>query len=211
MNHLLSTAYLGPIQYFSKFITLDSVIIEGYEHFPKQSYRNRCIIYGANGPLTLTVPVTKNKIKEYTHDIHIDYSTNWQKIHLKALESAYNSSPFFLYYIDEIKSIIQENHTHLFELNQSLTSLLCELIGLTPSISVTTEYINTIPLDTQDFRECIHPKYRMHKTDSGFLAPEYRQVFENKHGFIENLSVIDMLFNMGPNCKTLLDSSIKNS
>lgn len=211
MNFLLSTAYLGPIQYFSKLLTPDSIIIERYEHFPKQSYRNRCIIYAANGPLTLTVPVTKDKIKEYTRDIRIDYSTNWQKIHLKSLESAYNSSPFYPYYIDDLKDILNAKDTFLYDLNQKLTETLCSLIGVRPNLSETDDYVSTLPITTLDYRESIHPKARLYQPDALFEAPEYRQIFVDKHGFFENLSIVDMLFNIGPETKTMLINSLKNS
>jgi hypothetical protein len=211
MDFLLSTAYLGPIQYFSKLLTPGTIIIERYEHFPKQSYRNRCIIYGANGPLTLTVPVTKENIKEYTRDIRIDYATNWLKIHLKAIESAYNNSPFYPYYIDDIRDILNKKETYLYDLNQKLTLTLCDLIKIKPIVSETNDYIVELPPQTFDFRECIHPKLRMFKPDENFEAPQYSQVFASKHGFIENLSIIDMLFNIGPDCKELLKNSLKNS
>ena len=94
MNLVISTAYLPPIQYFARLFKAEKIIFERYEHYPKQTYRNRCVIYGANGPLTLTVPVTKgNLLKIYTKDIKIDNSSNWRKIHLKAIESAYQNSP----------------------------------------------------------------------------------------------------------------------
>jgi hypothetical protein len=185
--------------------------MERYEHFPKQSYRNRCIIYGANGLLTLTVPVTKDNIKEFTRDIRIDYSTNWQKNHLKAMESAYNNSPFYPYYIDDLKVILQRKEVFLFDLNQKLIHTICDLTGIKPNIKETDDYITTVPPYTLDYRECIHPKSRLNKPDDYFEAPQYRQVFAEKYGFIENLSVIDMLFNIGPDCNKLLTSSLKNS
>ena len=100
---LLSTAYFPPIQYFTKFLLYKNILIEQYDHYGKQSYRNRCEIYGANGPLTLSVPVNKkHNQKILVRDVDIDYSLNWQKVHWKAIESAYNRSPFFLYYKDRL-------------------------------------------------------------------------------------------------------------
>jgi hypothetical protein len=211
MNFLLFSAYFGPVQYFSKLASNSEILLERFENYPKQTYRNRCIIYAANGPLTLTIPVTKDDIKVYTKDIKIDYSTNWQKIHLKALESAYRNSPFYTYYVDELAEIILSNEEFLFDLNLKLTQALCENIGIVPVLSVTSEYQKTPPAGYADFREAIHPKAREHKPDHNFEPPCYSQVFEPKYGFYENLSILDLLFNVGPDCKILLINSLKNS
>ena len=110
MNILISTVYFGPVQYYLSIFSAQQVIIEGMEHFPKQTYRNRCVVYGANGPLTLTVPVIRgNLLKKLTKDIRIDYSCNWQKNHLRAIESAYRNSPYYEFYIDEIMRFFNQH------------------------------------------------------------------------------------------------------
>jgi hypothetical protein len=207
MAIVLPTAYLPPIHYFSLLTRSESIIMERFEHYPKQTYRNRCNIYGANGSLALTVPVTKgNELKVYTKDIRIDNSTNWRKIHLKALESAYQNSPYYQYYIDELTPIITKNLCYLYDLNLQLIECICQLVGICPVIKETDEYARKYPDGLQDYREAMHPKERMWNTELISNLPVYHQVFDSKHGFLPNLSIVDLLFNTGPESKKLLSS-----
>lgn len=208
MKFLLSTAYFGPLQYYSKLEMADEILLEKYEHFPKQTYRNRCVIYGANGSQTLTVPITKgDSLKIYTKDVCIDYSMNWQNNHLKAIESAYGCSPFYLYYIDEILPLLQKKHVFLYDLNLEVTTSICHILGIKIHLKETQEYLKIVPQEYHDFRDSIHPKPRMSAVDNSFTAPVYRQVFEPKLGFIHNLSIIDLIFNEGPEAIQLLRKS----
>lgn len=200
---LLSTTYLAPIQYYTKLAKFDKVIIEKYENFIKQTYRNRCVIYGANGILTLSIPVTKDKPKELIKDIKIDYKTNWRKMHLKSIESAYRSSPFFEYYIDDFLPFYTKEFKFLIDFNTEIQNAVLESLELEKDIRYTTEYKYTHDLqETQDLREVITPKRNIFDPD--FIAPQYSQVFSQKHGFISNLSILDLLFNEGPNAIDLL-------
>jgi len=171
------------------------------------------MIYGANGPQILTVHVTKgNRLKIYTKDIQIDYTTNWPKIHLKAIESAYRCSPFYLYYIDDLLPFYDKKYKFLYDFNLEIIHTLCQIIGFTPTINETDHYITSLSGDEVDFRNSIHPKKRMVKSDQQFVPPVYRQVFEPKLGFIANLSVIDLIFNTGPDAvKLLLESANKKA
>jgi hypothetical protein len=211
MTILLSTTYLGPIQYYSKLILGEKVILERFEHYPKQTYRNRCIIYGANGPQTLTIPTTKGqKLKVYTKDIQIDNASNWPKIHFKAIESAYRCSPFYLYYIDSFLPFYNKKYTFLYDYNLEIIITLCDLMGVRPVIEESSDYTFQTSPSELDLRNCIHPKRRMFKPDPQFIPPVYQQVFEPKLGFIHNLSIIDLIFNTGPDALNLLQESIKN-
>ncbi len=184
-------------------------MLERFEHYPKQTYRNRCIIYGANGPQTLTVPVSKgNELKVYTKDIRIDYSMNWTKLHLKALESAYRSSPFYQYYIDDFIPFYEKKYLFLYDFNLELLSKTFEIIGIHCNTKGTDSYLKVLPQDYRDYRDLIHPKMRMYVADPAFQPPVYRQVFEPKHGFIANLSILDLLFNAGTDALLLLKESI---
>lgn len=195
---LLSTAYLGPIQYYSKLISSDKIVLEKFEHYPKQTYRNRCIIYSANGALTLSIPICRgNELKIYTKDVRIDYSMNWQKIHFKAIESAYRCSPFYEYYMDDYVSFYEKKYEFLFDLNLEIFYKTLENLGIRKEIKETSSYINEMPDDCLDYRYSIHPKKRM-LADPYYVSPVYHQVFEPKHGFIGNLSIIDLIFNTGP-------------
>jgi hypothetical protein len=206
---LLSTTYLGPIPYYSKLISADTVILERFEHYPKQTYRNRCTILGANGIQTLSIPVTKGQVlKIYTRDIRIDNSMNWQKIHFKSIESAYRCSPFYQYYIDDFIPFYEKKFQFLYDFNLELFSKILEIIGLQCNLKGTEDYIKIVPPDYQDFRDAIHPKKRIYFPDQTFQPPVYHQVFEPKHGFTANLSIIDLLFNTGPETLYYLHHSI---
>ncbi|MBI9052726.1 MAG: WbqC family protein [Bacteroidales bacterium] len=202
---LLSTAYLAPIQYFTKLLKYDSVIIEAHENFIKQTYRNRCIIYGANGDLSLSIPVSKNKKKVIIKDLMIDYSTNWKKLHLKSIESAYKSSPYFEFYFDEIRPFFEKNYKFLFDFNTLIQEVILEQLEIETQINYSDNYFFSNDLDEiDDFREKILPKKKI--LDNEFYIHKYNQVFSDKHGFKPNLSIIDLLFNEGPNAINLLRS-----
>lgn len=206
---LLSTTYLGPIQYYSKLVHAEHVIIERFENYPKQTYRNRCIIYSANGPQTLSIPVTKgNELKIHTKDIRIDYSMNWQKIHFKAIESAYRCSPFYQYYIDDFLPFYERKYPFLYDFNKELLLKTLEIIDVNCIIEETTEFCKLVHSDQSDFRDAIHPKKRMFVPDPGFKAPLYQQVFESKLGNIANLSIVDLIFNTGPETYNHLNDSV---
>ena len=206
---LLSTAYFAPIQYYSKLVQFPSALIEQYENYSKQSYRNRCNIFGANGALALTVPVVKASSKKIlTKDVRISYDTNWQKLHWKGIESAYNSSPFYEYYIDYLQCFFDEKWDFLLDFNLEIQEVINSLIELDCTINKTEDYIECIDQGV-NFREGIHPKASKSIVDSSFVSETYYQVFSNKQGFIENLSILDLLFNMGPDSLMYLEQSIQ--
>ena len=206
----LTTAYLAPIQYYSKLYHSKKCIIEKFDHYTKQTFRNRCIIAGANGLLSLTVPIVKpNNIKVPSCDIKISDHGNWQHQHWNAIEAAYNSSPFFEYYIDDFYPFYHKKFTFLFDFNESLRELICNLLEISPNVTYTSKYEKLIPISC-DFRECIHPKKTHIQEDPFFIATKYYQVFEHKLGFLPNLSIIDLLFNMGPESRLILKKSHKD-
>ncbi len=205
---LLSTAYLGPVQYYSKLISYSHIYIEYYENYSKQSYRNRCTILSANGPMNLSVPVMKdNKQKILTKNIRIDNNNRWKQIHIRAFESAYRSSPFFLYYSDEIFALYKKKHTFLVDLNNDFQNIVLQLLNFKIDIEFTSSF-KTLPYPYDDFSESIHPKTRMKKPDNHFYLKNYYQVFETRFGFISNLCIADLLFNMGPNSLEIINNSV---
>lgn len=200
----LSTAYLAPVQYYCKLLQFPKIKIEKEENYVKQTYRNRCVIAGANGPLPLSVPVEKTEsLKCQTKDIRISDHGNWRHLHWNALVSAYGTSPFFEYYQDDFAPYYEKKYDFLFDFNEELRQLICTLLDITPNVSYTDVYETEV---SHDFREIISPKSKT--KDAGFLPTPYYQVFKDKHGFLSNLSIIDLLFNMGPEGLLVLQQSI---
>lgn len=188
----ISTAYLGPVQQYSKMFHFPEVRIETSENYLKQSYRNRCIIAGANGPLPLSVPIVKpDTLKCLTKDIRISDHGNWRHLHWNAIVSAYNSTPFFEYYEDDFSPFYEKKYEFLFDFNEELLMLICQLLDIQPQIQYTTSFEADVE---NDFR-WISPKQDI--ADPSFLLKPYYQVFQDKHGFLPNLSIIDLLFNTG--------------
>ncbi len=207
---LLSTAYLGTIQYYSKLLGYNNIIIENQENFTKQSYRNRCDIYGANGKLSLTIPVKKGRtVKTPINELEIDYTEEWQKNHWRSIESAYRHSPFFEYYADDIRPFYKSEIKYLTQFNNGIQKAILDTMEVYPDIQYTEEYHKKIT-NSDDFRDTIHPKKRMQKPDDYYSVIKYYQVFAAKFGFIENLSILDLLFNMGPETEEILLKSIVN-
>mgnify|MGYP000523504787 CR=1 FL=1 len=198
----ISTAYLGPVQQYSKMFHFPEVRIETSENYLKQSYRNRCIIAGANGPLPLSVPIVKpDTLKCLTKDIRISDHGNWRHLHWNAIVSAYNSTPFFEYYEDDFAPFYEKKYEFLFDFNEELRMLICQLLDIQPQIQYTTSFEADVE---NDFR-WISPKQDI--ADPSFLLKPYYQVFQDKHGFLPNLSIIDLLFNMGPESLLVLQQS----
>ena len=203
---LLSTAYFPPIDYFVALAGGKGAVIEQWENYQKQRYRNRCKIFACDGVLSLTIPVLTFGNNTPIRDVKIDYSKKWLLQHKRALVSAYMSSPFFEYYQDDIFNILDSGEKYLFDLNMRLLEVLMENLEITRRPSLSSDYIphNLISDDILDFRESIHPK-----KGSPVYAPDekqkpYYQVFSQKYGFISGLSVLDLLFNEGPQAGSFL-------
>jgi len=200
----LSTAYLAPVQYYSKLIAYESVWMETCENYVKQTYRNRCMIATANGIQSLSVPVEHAGTEKCpTKDIRISDHGNWQHIHWNAIVSGYGMSPFFEYYADDFAPFYKQKYRFLFDFNERLRSLICELLDIHPDVKYTTEYLPEVP---NDFRIIIRPRQPL--VDNTFTPKPYYQVFREKHGFHPNLSIIDLLFNIGPEAVMVLRDSI---
>ncbi|MDR1097735.1 MAG: WbqC family protein [Tannerella sp.] len=190
----LSTAYLAPVQYYSKLAHFDKICMETKENYSGQTFRNRCLIAAVNGIQTLTVPVEKPEtLKCLTQDIRISNHGNWRHLHWNALLSAYNRSPFFAYYADDFHPFYEKPYRYLLEYNEALRTMICDFLDIHPAITHTEKYESEVK---NDFRTAIDPRYP--KPDASFLSRPYYQVFRNRHGFIPNLSIVDLLFNMGP-------------
>ena len=201
-NAIFSTAYLPPIAYLLFFLRADKVYIECYENYIKQTYRNRCVIPTANGLLPLTIPIKKGGLHHCPiNQIQIDYTQPWQRTHWRAIEAAYNTSPFFLYYRDYFEDFYtQQTISTLFEYNMQLFHLILKLFGIEKKYILTSEYVIVYDKKTEDFRQSIYPKQKF----TAAIFPTYKQVFFDKLGFIPNMSCIDLLFNEGKFAKDYL-------
>ena len=194
-NYLLPTAYLAPLSYYALIIKSPNSIIEQYEHFKKQTIRNRCSIYSSNGSLVLSVPkVRKSSSKTLIKDIQICYTEPWQKIHWNAIQSSYNSSPFFEYYMDEIFVIYNTKEKYLIDFNIKTHQLILKFLQIDSKINLSNNYNSQTELE--DFRD---------KKFQSINNPVYDQVFSIKKGFTPNLSIIDLVFNLGPESNNYLE------
>lgn len=219
---LLSTTYFGPVQWYQKLNRFDTIYIERCESFVKQTYRNRCVIATTNGLQTLSIPVEHTQEKgegssRLITDIRISNHGNWRHLHWNALMSAYGDSPFFDYYVDDLKPFFEDRWENLFDFNMAITHKMCELLDIHPNIQFTEKYVATsvssvssvprvasplspsCPLtpssNIPDFRAFIRPKNPI--PDETFTPQTYYQVYQKKWGFQPNLSILDLLFNMG--------------
>lgn len=186
--------YHPPVEYFAKMLKYkDNVFVENAEHFQKQSYRNRATIHSANGPLDLIVPINRGSINHTSiKDVRISYEFNWQRIHWLSLQASYRSSAYFEYYEDDFSIFYEKKWNFLFDYNEELLHLILKILKQKVSFTYTNHFEKDY-LDVQDYRNSIHPKHRAIASTN-----PYFQVFEERNGFLPNLSFIDLLFNQGP-------------
>ncbi|KAF0198940.1 MAG: WbqC-like family protein [Bacteroidetes bacterium] len=195
---LLPLACLPDIEFFCLLCHAPKVVFEIHETYPKQTCRNRYRIASANGPLTLSIPVIKPMGNHTTTNaVRIDFSENRLRNHWRAIESAYNKSPFFLYYRDDFEKIFLNPQELLIDFNQRILNLCLKALKLKPEFSLSDSFRKN-PADMADLRNSIMPKHPENHA-SGILKFEpYTQVFSDRQEFIPNLSIIDLLFNLGP-------------
>lgn len=208
MKVLLTSAYLAPVQYYAWMLAADEVLLEQHDHYMKQTYRNRCTIAAADGPLSLTVPIIKPESDKCPmKDIRISDHGNWRHLHWNALKSAYRMSPFWEYYEDDFRPFYEQKWEFLMDYNQALQEKVCELIDFTPNITRTEAFLSPSEAGMQDLREVIHPK-RDIAADGKFQVVSYYQVFKERQGFLPNMSIMDLLMNMGPESLLILKKSL---
>jgi len=191
---VLPMFYLPPIEYFVKLnIYKPDILIEKEEHFPKQTYRNRADIYSPDGKLSLVVPVIKGS-KNHTKikDVKISYDFSWQRLHWMSLQACYRRSAYFEYYEDDLAPFYEKRYNYLFDYNEQLLQFILKAIKMPLALNYTGTYEHEYA-SLADFRAVISPK-----KESGFEQKSYFQVFEERSGFMKNLSIADLLFNQGP-------------
>lgn len=198
LNTILSSTYFGPVQWYQKLAGSDNVYLEQHDHFIKQTYRNRCVIATTQGPQALTVPVESPQglriDKMELKDVRISDHGAWRHLHWQALQSAYGESPFFEFYADDLRPFFEKRWDFLFDFNLAITRKICELLDIEPHIELTEAYL-PCPEDAVDYRDAIRPKHPL--PDASFTPRPYYQVYQQKFGFLPNLSILDLLFNEG--------------
>ncbi|MBQ7511079.1 MAG: WbqC family protein [Prevotella sp.] len=214
---LLSTTYFGPIQWYQKLYRYEQVVIDRQEPFVKQTYRNRCLIATTNGIQALTVPVVHNsQLSMGGNDAQpnselrtvncaltkVSDHGNWRHLHWQAIQSAYGESPFFEYYEDDLRPFFTEhNWEYLIDFNDAICQKMCELLDIHPNLVPRTSHLeprtsHLVPrTSSTDFRSVINPKHPL--PDPDFEPLPYYQVYRQKQGFLPNLSILDLLLNMG--------------
>jgi hypothetical protein len=201
MNVLLHPTYFANVAHFVALLKADVLTFEVQDNYQKQTYRNRTNIYGAQGKLGLTVPVNySQKNRQLYRDVKIAYDSNWQVVHWKSLESAYKMSPYFEFYQDDLKPLFDLKEQFLLDFNLQCFKAVCACLELDIDYKITTSYEKTLD-NIDDYRPLIAAK-----KETAFNFDRYIQVFTQKHGFISNLSILDLLFNEGPNTLNYLES-----
>uniref|UniRef100_UPI004048267D WbqC family protein n=1 Tax=Roseivirga sp. TaxID=1964215 RepID=UPI004048267D len=202
---LIESQYLPSVAYFSVLYQAEKVIIEANEWFEKRSYRNRCTILTANGPLDLTVPVHGANKKILTSKIEIDNHEKWVNNHWRTIQSAYGKSPFFDFYADGFESILKSEETNLFNLNQRLLTICLKYLQIDTKVTFTTSFEKKPEAEITDLRSALHPRIPL--SDLKWFNPHpYQQIFGSN--FVSNLSILDLLFCTGPEALKVLKQSI---
>lgn len=196
-NILLPVFYLPPVSWFSEFLNAENeIIFEQFENFPKQTYRNRTNIYGANGKLSLIIPINHNGSR-ILKDIEISYREDWQKLHWKSIKTAYQSSPYFEYYEDKLIKLYESRDKFLLDFNMKSIEIIQKILKTEKAYSLNNEYVK-FPEEV-NFRERFSAK-----NPSEYEMDEYYQTFSDKMGFLKDLSILDLICNKGPESVTYL-------
>lgn len=205
MSIIIHPTYFPNLAHFVAMANAKEVIFETDDNFLKQTYRNRTYIYGANGKLALNIPVTHTqKNRQKYRDVKIFNEEKWQSQHWKSLLSAYRTSPFFEYYEDELQPLFESKADYILDFNLKCFEVICDCLQLELNTSKSKTYKNTVE-NTIDFRYLVNAKKEQPQ-----VFDSYTQVFDSKHGFIPNLSILDLLFNEGPNALNYLESQTTN-
>lgn len=204
-NLIIEYQYFGSINYINTLFQFSNIEFEAYESFQKMSFRNRMVLAGSNGLVTLSVPLEKGRDqKQPIRDVRISYSLPWQQQHWRTIESCYNRSPFYEFYRDGLEGIFSSRPVYLLDLNRDIQQWLWRVLKVPAGFSETSSYQTQIPENSLDARNRWMPK----NFQSDDASIRYRQVFEDRIGFQPSLSILDLLFCMGPSAHSLLKGNV---
>ena len=206
---LLELHYLGSIPYFCKLLHTPEVCIEQQEHYRKGSFRNRCYIGTAQGARALSIPLLSGKHQQAPiREVRIDAQSRWQQTHWRSIQTAYGSSPFYAYYAPELAPLYERPHRWLFDFCWEAQQCLFQLLGVAPALQRSTAYATTLPERWIDFRHQLLPRNYATYSDDQYQIVPYPQVFEDRQGFVPNLSLLDLLFCTGPEALVYLQQCL---
>lgn len=199
---IIHLTYFAPIIHYIAIVNTGEILFETEDNYQKQTYRNRCYIYGANGKLMLNIPIihSGNEKRKKYKDVKIDSSFYWQKLHIKSLQTAYRSSPYFEFYEDDLLNLLNKKFDSLMDLNYETYQLVLGWLQLDLSYNNTETYRAEYK-STRDLRYLVNAKDKQ-----VYNFQKYHQVFDGKYGFVSNLSILDLLFNEGPNSIQYLEN-----
>ena len=211
MHLLLPSVYLGPVSCYACLYASETAVEDRGEHYVKQTYRNRCYIATPQGPQALALPVER-ALGSHTpmRDLRLSDHGNWPRQHWNALVSAYENSPYFEYYADDFRPLYEKPAPYLVDFNEALRQTVCSLLGLPCIVSPSSDYVAEPAPDTVDLRGVLTPK-RPDKSELAFRVVPYYQVFRERTGFLPDLSIVDLLFNLGPESRLILRKSLSVS
>ena len=200
--------YMPPIHYFAKLFSYDTLLLEAQENYSKGSYRNRCHILGVNGVQALSIPLRKGKNNNTRiKDVHIAYDEPWCGRHWKSIVSAYGNSPYFKFYKDDLKRyFVNKRYEYVWDFNFDLLLYFIQTVGIQINIKMTSDFYHKAPSGVDDWRGKINPKTPVH--DPAFRPHYYPQVFEDRHGFVPDLSILDLLLCNGRAARSVIRQCI---
>lgn len=207
---LIDVLYLPPVQYFAHWAASSSVVLEQCAPYVKGTWRNRCVIATAGGPLVLSVPLLSGKYLQPLRDVKIAYHEPWQRIHWRSIHDAYRKSPFFEFYADPLEAWFRQQPEYLVEWNVGLLSIILKALRLPADFETTEAFSAQAPDNFRDLRDAFAFKPRLQRPDPLYRELRYVQVFEDRLGFLPNLSILDLLFCTGPEAVSILLRSVIN-
>ncbi len=207
---LLSTAYFPPVEYFAYLLSHEKAVIDLHETYPRQTWRNRCRVITGNGEADITVPVEKPLGNHTpTNKVLISDHIQWKKNHWRTLHSAYRNAPYFIYYADLVEDLIYQTETELLlDLNKAILDIFLKELKIPTHIEYSSAFIADTGNNT-DLRFAISPKNRDRKLLHPLTYPKYYQIFKDRFGFLANTSILDVLFNLGPDTRDYLENVVE--